>query len=503
MNKLIPIILVIVCLIVGGIGWLSINRDETAVPTSAAPTPPPLPEGRTNSPAVTQLSEAATYTSQFKGTTAEVQKYRSEMNDYFSSTDRKVAEATQKALERAIPELEKRLRESIRKADQGQLNQPTSVMTLSESNRVLPTQSRSGQPTANEPGTLSSAAGSSRILDPGIAGVPKGFGFDNLDATGVRLPGSSQTARLLPTTARDSSTSIQRPGFVKISAWQPVQMITKEGITNAAFPESGVVDKRTNASGKSKAEKPKPVPVYTIENTSTLFSNTTMTALMGVVPGKNNSIKNLMRFKLITGAENIASNGLYLPDVRNVVWTGYAIGNREMQCVQATIDTVTYTFQDGTIRTVRKRQKGSGGQLGEGLGYLSDRWGKPCIAGTLIDNATQYLRDRTVVAAAAGGAAAAAAMQTETIRDTSGGISTAVTGSQGEYIAGQTGTALLNELAAYLRDRMDQVVDIVYLDAGKDVVIHVEEEIPIDYDPAGRKLAHIALAQKAQMARLD
>lgn len=503
MNKLIPIILVVVCLIVGGIGWLSIKSDETAVPTSAAPTPPPLPEGRTHSPGVTQLSEAATYTSQFKGLTAEIQKFRSESNDYYSSTDRKVADATRKAIERAMPELERRLRESIRKEDPGKVNQPPSAIPLSESNRVMPTYSRSGQPSEDIPGAVSPATGSSRILDPDIAGVPKGFGFDNLDATGVRLPGSSQTARLLPTTARDSATLNQRPGFVKISAWQPVQSTKREGIANAAFPENGVVDKRTNRSGKSKAEKPKPVPVYTIENTSTLFSNTTMTALMGVIPNKNNAVKNLMRFKLITGADNIASNGLYLPDVKNIVWTGYAIGNREMQCIQATVDTVTFTFQDGTIRTVKKRQKGGSGQIGEGLGYLSDRWGKPCIKGTLISNATQYLRDRTVAAGAAATASAAAAMQTTTIQDTSGGISTAVTGSQGSFIAGQTGTATLNELADYLRDQMDQAVDIVLLEAGKDVVLHVEEEIPIDYDPAGRRLAHIAMTQKAQMSRLD
>jgi integrating conjugative element protein (TIGR03752 family) len=231
-----------------------------------------------------------------------------------------------------------------------------------------------------------------------------------------------------------------------------------------------------------------------------------MTALMGVVPNKNNAVKNLMRFKVITGSENIASNGLFLPDVRNIIWTGYAIGNREMECVQATVDTITFTFKDGTIRTVKQKQGASTGQLNEGLGYLSDRWGKPCIKGTLISNAAQYLRDRMIAAGAAATASASAAMQTTTSRDALGGSSTTVTGSEGDYIAGQTGTATLNELAAYLRDRMDQAVDIVYLDAGKDVVIHVEKQVDIDYDPAGRKLSHIALSQhaaRASKARLD
>ena len=111
-----------------------------------------------------------------------------------------------------------------------------------------------------------------------------------------------------------------------------------------------------------------------------------------------------------------------------------------------------------------------------------------------------------IAAGAAATASAAAAMQTTTTRDALGGSSTVVTGSEGDFIAGQTGTATLNELAAYLRDRMDQAVDIVYLDAGKDVVIHVEEQVDIDYDPAGRKLSHIALSQqtaRARKARLD
>ncbi len=516
MNKFIPVLLIAVCVIVGGIGWLNMSSDDSAATASASAVqqPPPLPKGHLNQPEVTRLVDATAYAAQVKGMAAETHSLRKDVSEFYGSTDKKIQDETQKAVQRVLPVLERKLREEIRKEEQAKVRQPPAsqplVPGLDGTSRVIDTtlgQTGSDMP-ANAAAADSPGPFRSRVLDPALAGVPSGFGFDDLDTSSVKLPGTAGArSTLLP--AGPANAGSGRPGYVKISAWQPhpaLTGVTAERSRIAAFPEPGVVDATAKAAPKNanpKTEKPQPVPIYTIENTSTLFSNTTMTALMGVVPNKNNAVKNLMRFKIITGAENIASNGLYLPDVKNIIWTGYAIGNREMQCIQATVDTVTFTFQDGTIRTVQNKKSGGGGQMSEGLGYLSDPWGKPCIKGALISNATQYLRDRMIAAGAAATASASAAMQTTTSRDALGGSSTTVTGSEGDYIAGQTGTATLNELAAYLRDRMDQAVDIVYLDAGKDVVIHVEQEIQIDYDPAGRKLSHIAMAHKARRSRLD
>lgn len=514
MNKFIPVLLIAVAVIVGGIAWLNVSRDDPdASVSTSVQQEPPLPKGHLNEPEVTRLSEATAYAAQLKGVAAETHSLRKDVSEFYGSTDKKIADATQKALQRALPEMERKLREEIRKEEQAKARQKTNIMPQLEgasgSNRVIDTTSNREMPLpAALPGTGLAGKVSSRVLDSAMAGVPNGFGFDDLDTSKVMLPGrsGSTSSRLnaMDQPARAAVPGSGRPGYVKISAWQPDQPLPGARSQNAAFPKPGMVEGAKPATKTTtKTEKPKPVPIYTIENTSTLFSNTTMTALMGVVPNKNNAVKNLMRFKIISGPENIASNGLYLPDVKNIIWTGFAIGNREMQCIQATVDTVTFTFQDGTIRTVENKQKGGSGQIAEGLGYLSDPWGKPCIKGVLISNATEYLRDRMIAAGAAATASAAAATQTTTIRDSTGGVSTAVTGSQGDFIAGQTGMATLNELADYLRDRMDQAVDIVYLDAGKDVVIHVEKEIQIDYDPAGRKLLHMAMTQKARRSRLD
>lgn len=514
MNKLIPILLSAVAVIVLVIGWLSFSSDEGAPSTGIASSPgaPPLPDGKVNDESAANLKAATSYAAQLQGATGQIQSLESKINSYVSDTDKRIAEEAEKILRTQLPVIEKRLREDIRKEyERGAgVKAPTWLPAAGDSNRVVEPTLSLAPPAGSGTAPTSTR---NRLLDPALADIPTGLGFDNLGGS-VSLPFDSLSSRstgAARTGIRPSPAESAHPGYTRIAAWQPSQPLPGVNLAGRAPSAAGAVLETTPTTGtvgrsNAKDAKPKPIPVYTIEDTATLFSNTTMTALMGVVPNKNNAVKNLMRFKVITGSENIASNGLFLPDVRNIIWTGYAIGNREMECVQATVDTITFTFKDGTIRTVKQKQGASTGQLNEGLGYLSDRWGKPCIKGTLISNAAQYLRDRMIAAGAAATASASAAMQTTTSRDALGGSSTTVTGSEGDYIAGQTGTATLNELAAYLRDRMDQAVDIVYLDAGKDVVIHVEKQVDIDYDPAGRKLSHIALSQhaaRASKARLD
>jgi integrating conjugative element protein (TIGR03752 family) len=78
-----------------------------------------------------------------------------------------------------------------------------------------------------------------------------------------------------------------------------------------------------------------------------------MTPLVGRVPFRGR-LRDPFRFKLITGATNLASNGHHIPGIANAVWTGYVVGVREQSCARAYIDTVTFTFEDGRIHTVHK-----------------------------------------------------------------------------------------------------------------------------------------------------
>ena len=76
------------------------------------------------------------------------------------------------------------------------------------------------------------------------------------------------------------------------------------------------------------------IPVYTLPDAATLVQNATMTPLVGRVPFRGR-LRDPFRFKLITGATNLASNGHHIPGIANAVWTGYVVGVREQSCARA------------------------------------------------------------------------------------------------------------------------------------------------------------------------
>jgi hypothetical protein len=232
------------------------------------------------------------------------------------------------------------------------------------------------------------------------------------------------------------------------------------------------------------------IPVYTIPDAATLVDNATMTPLVGRVPIRG-QVRDPFRFKLITGATNLASNGHRIPGLVNAVWTGYVLGVREQSCVRAYLDTVTFTFADGRLHTVN-RGKGEAGQapsVKQHLGYLTDRWGKPCIRGQRFDNAGAYLKDRSV-AAFLDGLAQAYAQSQVTIQQDSGVLTGYVSGDTYEYAFGQGVSGATGEIADYVRERAADAFDVVYVPSGEDVQLFIETTIPIDYATDGRKLRY-------------
>ena len=232
------------------------------------------------------------------------------------------------------------------------------------------------------------------------------------------------------------------------------------------------------------------IPVTTIPDAATLVDNATMTPLVGRVPLRG-QVRDPFRFKLITGATNLASNGHRIPGIVNAVWTGYVLGVREQSCVRAYLDTVTFTFADGRLHTVH-RGKGEAGQapsVQQHLGYLTDRWGKPCIRGQLFDNAGAYLKDRSV-AAFLDGLAHAYAQSQVTIQQDSGVLTGYVSGDTYEYAFGQGVSGATSEIADYVRERAADAFDVVYVPPGVDVQLFIETTIPIDYATNGRKLRY-------------
>jgi integrating conjugative element protein (TIGR03752 family) len=335
----------------------------------------------------------------------------------------------------------------------------------------------------------------------GTNGMPKGLGFDKLPfkspnmSTRPQIPGSmvgsgNNMVKILPVTTIGTTGEGDRVVPVSVDG-KPLEIGADS-------------HKRTGKKRKVPAKEP-PVPVYTIPQNATLFSNDTLTALVGIVPNLNGSVVDPIRFKVITGNINLATNRQFLPEgVKDVVWSGIAIGNREMSCVRGEVHSVTFTFHDGTIRTVNS-QSDSGKNVmgGRMLGYIATRQGNPCIPGTLITNAQDYLYDRMLASGAAALSSSFSDTQKTTIQSTDGATTSYFSGDEGEYIAGQTLAGSLAELTSYLRERQRNAVDLVYIDAGQEVVLHVESQIDIDYDPEGRKLYHAFEATNNLGYRLD
>lgn len=336
-----------------------------------------------------------------------------------------------------------------------------------------------------------------------VGDIPKGLGFDDL--SNIKLPGFKGKSGSLAIEPKDHVVTILPVTSIGTSGDQASAPLAIDGspLGNGKTPPLGL--RSISAKKKKRKGKIPTIPFYTIPQNATLFSNDTLTALVGVVPNRQGSVVDPIRFKVITGNTNLATNGLTIPGVKNIVWSGIAIGNREMSCTRGELHSVTFTFEDGTIRTLNAQANSGKNQLGgKLLGYIATPQGNPCLPGKLITNAQDYLTDRLWASGIASAAESFADTQQTTQQTTDGTLTQFFSGDSGEYIAGKTLSGSLGELTNYLRDRQRQAVDLVYLDAGQDVVLHVETELAIDYDPEGRRLDHANAIPSNQLSyRLD
>ena len=64
-----------------------------------------------------------------------------------------------------------------------------------------------------------------------------------------------------------------------------------------------------------------------------------------------------------------------------MVWSGTAIGDWTLSCVTGRLDSVTFVFDDGSIRTLSSDDRQQGGGADKPLGWISDAQGIPCVSG--------------------------------------------------------------------------------------------------------------------------
>lgn len=92
-------------------------------------------------------------------------------------------------------------------------------------------------------------------------------------------------------------------------------------------------------------------PRFTLPVNATLLDNTAMTAFIGRVP-VNGTVQDPYRFKILASSEGLATNGFRLPpDVKGMVFSGTSQGDWNLSCVRGAIDSVTFTYEDGSLQT--------------------------------------------------------------------------------------------------------------------------------------------------------
>ncbi|MBC8946553.1 TIGR03752 family integrating conjugative element protein [Xenorhabdus indica] len=247
-----------------------------------------------------------------------------------------------------------------------------------------------------------------------------------------------------------------------------------------------------NASLKEENEK----PVYTLPENATLVGSQAMTALLGRVP-VNGTVTDPYPFKILIGKDNLTANGIELPEVEGAVVSGSASGDWTLSCVRGQVNSITFVFQDGTVRTLPGT-----GQHQQGIGWLSDENGIPCISGERKSNASTYLP--TLFALSAMNSAGDALNESQRTAQTNGagGITSALTGNAGQAALGKALAGGMNDITEWLKQRYSQTFDAVYVPPGAGVVVHITQSLAMDYETKGRKV-HYGFSESTQYHHQD
>jgi hypothetical protein len=284
-------------------------------------------------------------------------------------------------------------------------------------------------------------------------------------------------------------------------------------LNGAAGAPAGAGGGAATRAAQAAQDKPQTVPFYTIPENATLAGVVSMTSLIGRVP-IDGRVTDPMQWKAVVGRDNLAANGFELPDdLAGMIVSGIAIGDMALSCSEGKVRSLTFVFNDGTIRTVSTRRGGggqgtvrtgtnSGGANSTDLGYISDQHGNPCISGKFVTNAPAYLTDivgmKTLEVA---GQAFSDAQRTVSQISTFGTTSSAVTGSVGSYALGQAVAGASDEVSKWLMARLKNSFDAVVTPSGQRMVIHLDTEIRLDKVPDARLLVHGAQNPSSITAR--
>ncbi len=240
----------------------------------------------------------------------------------------------------------------------------------------------------------------------------------------------------------------------------------------------------------NKKNEKKLIPYYTIPANATAVDDKLMSALVGRIPVKG-VVTDPYPFKIVFANDTLASNGWRVPDLKQMVVSGYCEGDLNLLSVRGWVTSLTFTFNDGRIFTLSSNDNNIGHFTKQNaLGYLSDTHGDPFFRGKLITNAPAYLTGNILLDAGAGAASAFAQSQTTNQTSALGGSSSTVTGSAEKYVLGQAMGNAAQGAQTWWQAREENSFDAIFVPAGQKVVINFAKQIDIDYNPKGRKVVY-------------
>jgi integrating conjugative element protein (TIGR03752 family) len=159
--------------------------------------------------------------------------------------------------------------------------------------------------------------------------------------------------------------------------------------------------------------------------------------------------------------------------------------------VRGQVRSITFVFQDGTIRTLPEDgERGNAQNHQEGLGWISDPYGIPCVSGERRSNAQQYLGTQSLITAAGAGAASLIDAESGQLSYAGADGSVGSVGISSNEAVGRILAGGVQELSRWVNQLYGQAFAAVYVQPGARVAIHLEQPLAIDYAPAGRKVDH-------------
>lgn len=249
-----------------------------------------------------------------------------------------------------------------------------------------------------------------------------------------------------------------------------------------------VADAGAKAAGVRTAK-----PVYTLPTNATLMGSVAMTALIGRIP-VDGTVNDPFPFKVLVGPDNLTANGIDLPDVAGAVFSGTASGDWTLSCVRGQVRSITFVFHDGTIRTIPEDNKHSSQQNNQqdGLGWISDPFGIPCVSGDRRSNAQQYLGTQALITAAGAGAAALIDSDSGQMSYVGADGSIGTVGISGNEAMGRILAGGVQDMSQWVNKLYGQAFAAIYVQPGAKVAVHLEKPLAIDYDHDGRRVDHRA-----------